>query len=573
MNPSIHPGKFTLVSFSGRVRQLLHTLFMVMLLQAGIGYNAYALQGAIGVHDPSTMVKDGNKYWIFATGQGIYSMYSTDLVNWTAGPKPVFVNNAYPSWINTKVPDFKGIFWAPEVISMNGKFYLYYSCSTFGSKVSAIGLATNVTLDPASPNYKWEDQGEVISTDANSAVNAIDPAVFKDTNGDVWLSYGSFFGGIRITQLNATTGKPTGSTQHAVANNNPEAAYLTKNGSYYYLFINRGACCSGINSTYHILVGRSSSPTGPFLDQKGVDLNSGGGTVVLNTSGRYIGPGHTGIYQENGVSYFSHHYYDGQDNGVAKLGLAQLTWSSDGWPVVSRDWVKTGRYEIKNQNSQLIWGALGCTGVTGQAIAQTTPAGQDCQRWDVTAMGNGEYKITNALGGLAADVISCSSQNGAKLQLKPFSELDCQLYRLDRVNDGSLVFSSTNGNKVVEVPSASTTAGQQLALWEYNGCACQQWVLSSPTVPTASVNKAKLQGVSLFPMPAPRNGFSIELGNPSQAKATEVQVYDMRGQVVFHQTFSRQQTKLRVVADLQPGIYLVQVKQGSAYWQHKTAIQ
>ncbi|RZK87103.1 MAG: arabinan endo-1,5-alpha-L-arabinosidase, partial [Hymenobacter sp.] len=335
----------------------------VSLLLAG---PAAALQGFIGAHDPSTIIKEGNKYWTFTTGQGITSLYSTDLVSWTAGPRPVFQNNTFPSWITPKVPGFAGNFWAPECIFMNGQYYLYYSCSTFGSKVSAIGLATNVTLDPTSPSYNWVDQGEVISTNASSTVNAIDPAIFKDTTGDVWLTYGSYFSGIRVTQLDATTGKVlNAANQSAVANSNPEAAYLTKNGNYYYLFINRGSCCNGVNSTYYILAGRSTSPTGPFLDKAGNNLNSGGGTIVLNVEGRYVGPGHTGILTENGVSYFSHHYYDGDDNGAPKLGLAKLTWDAAGWPVVSRDWLAAGRYTIKNQNSGLVWDAWGCTGVSG----------------------------------------------------------------------------------------------------------------------------------------------------------------------------------------------------------------
>ena len=122
----------------------------------------YALQGANGAHDPSTIVKSGNTYWIFTTGDGIYGMYSTDLISWTPGPKTVFPIGTWPSWINAKVPGFQGNFWASECKFMNGKYYLYYSCSTFGSRVSAIGLATNVTLDPNSPNYKWEDQVEVV---------------------------------------------------------------------------------------------------------------------------------------------------------------------------------------------------------------------------------------------------------------------------------------------------------------------------------------------------------------------------------------------------------------------------
>ena len=551
---------------------LLRSAALLLLVLSWADSDAYALQGLTGVHDPSTIVKEGNKYWIFATGQGIYSMYSTDLVNWTPGPRAVYVNNAYPSWINTKVPGFAGDFWAPECIFMNGRYCLYYSCSTFGSRVSAIGLVTNVTLDPTSPNYNWVDQGEVISTSATSAVNAIDPAVFRGTNNDVWFSYGSFFGGIRMLQLNASTGKPlngTSTQQFAVANGNVEAACLTKRGSYYYLFINRGSCCNGINSTYHILVGRSASPSGPFLDQTGADLNSGGGTMVLSSASRYIGPGHTGIFEENGVSYFSHHYYDGNDNGIPKLDLAQLTWSATDWPVVSRDWLAAGRYEIRSQNSNLVWDAWGCTGASGQIIAQGTPSGLTCQRWDMTPLGSGEYKITNALGGLAADVAGCSPNLGAPLQLFAYNGLACQRYYIDQASDGSLVFASVNGNRVVEVPNASTVAGQQLALWDYNGCACQRWI---PTfiAPLATTASRELTGVSIYPVPAARGRFTVELG--SQKNAATVLVFNLQGQLVYQQAFGAQHTRLAVEAELTSGIYLIQVQQGRASFTQKMGV-
>jgi arabinan endo-1,5-alpha-L-arabinosidase len=547
-------------------------VLLVFLLWSGSAFKAYALQGLIGVHDPSTIVKEGNKYWIFATGPGIYSMYSTDLVNWTPGPQPVFVNNAYPSWINTRVPGFQGNFWAPECVFMNGKYYLYYSCSTFGSKVSAIGLATNVTLDPASPNYRWEDQGEVVSSNAGSAANAIDPAVFKDANGEAWLSYGSFFGGIRITQLNAATGKLSGTTSYAVANGGVEAAYLTRQGAFYYLFINRGSCCNGINSTYHILVGRSPVPTGPFVDQNGVDLNNDGGTLLLGSAGRYIGPGHTGIFTEGGVNYFSHHFYDSNDNGAPKLSIGKLTWNAAGWPVVSRDWVTTGRYEIKNQNSNLVWDAWGCTGASGQVIAQGSPAGLDCQRWDITALGNGEYKITNALGGLAADVAGCSAAAGARLQLFAYSGASCQRYRIERTNDGTVVLASANGNRVVEVPNASTTAGQQLGLWDYNGCACQHWQLT-PTGALSTSAAGKLQDVSLFPVPATTAGFTIELSGPKKAETTVVEVQDLQGRTVYRSSFGPEQTTLRIARILRPGLYVVQVQRASGMVSQKLLVQ
>ncbi|RAK62007.1 family 43 glycosylhydrolase [Hymenobacter edaphi] len=543
---------------------------LLLFLLGWLGGPAYALQGLTGVHDPSTIVKEGNKYWVFATGQGIYSMYSTDLVTWTPAPRAVFVNNAYPGWINTKVPGFQGNFWAPECIYQNGRYYLYYSCSTFGSKVSAIGVATNVTLDPTSPNYQWVDQGEVVSSNTNSSANAIDPAIFRDTNNDLWLTYGSFFGGLRLAQLNPSTGKLLSTQDYSVASGDVEAACLYRRGSYYYLFINRGACCQGVNSTYRIQVGRSTSVTGPFLDQSGLDLNAGGGTPLLSGSGRFAGPGHPGIYEEGGASYFSHHYYDTYDNGAPKLGLATLSWNAANWPVVSRDWVTGGRYEIKNQLSNLIWDAWGCTGVAGQAVAQGTPAGLTCQRWDVAALGDGLYKITSAQGGLAVSVAGCSPSGGALLQLAAYAQQACQQFYIDRANDGTLVLASANGNRVVEVPNASQTPGQQLGLWDYNGCSCQHWSLT-PTTVTAARSGAGALAATLYPVPAPSTGFTVGLA--AAGPATQVDVYDVRGRLVHRQTGAAGVRLLTVRTALRPGIYQVQLRQGAATLTQKLAVQ
>ncbi|MBT9394836.1 family 43 glycosylhydrolase [Hymenobacter sp. NST-14] len=554
-----------------RPGRVIGRLLLVLVLLGGLTPRAHALQGVLGAHDPSTIVKDGNKYWVFTTGQGVGSLYSTDLINWQPGPRPVFVNNGYPAWINPKVPGFQGNFWAPECVFMNGKYYLYYSCSTFGSNVSAIGLATNVTLDPSSPNYNWVDEGEVISTNSGSNVNAIDPAIFRDTNDEVWLSYGSFFGGIRITQLSATTGKVLNAgNQAAVVSNDPEAAYLTKHGGYYYMFFNRGSCCRGVNSTYYIMVGRSTSPTGPYLDQNGVSLNNGGGTLVLNVSGRYVGPGHAGTYEENGTTYFSHHYYDGDDNGAPKLGLTRLTWDAAAWPVVSRDWVTSGRYEIRNQNSKLVWEARGCTGAAGQAIAQATPTGLDCQRWDFAALGDGEYRLTSAVGGLTASVAGCSPDNGALLQLDPYVRLNCQRFVVDRANDGTLVLASSFGNRVVDVPVASTAPGRQLGLFDYNGCPCQRWVLGGNAVLAASAARP-LAGVRVYPVPASRSGFTVELGALPTAGATRVEVYDLRGRRVYQGQFPARPV-LTVEVALLPGVYLVRVQRPEGVFTQKISV-
>ena len=553
-----------------RARRLALLILVLGLWLASVP--AHALQGATGIHDPSTIVKSGNTYWVFGTGDGIACKYSTDLINWTDA-KSVYTKTMYPGWINSKVPGFAGTFWAPECKFMNGKYYLYYSCSTFGSQVSAIGLTTNVTLDPASPDYKWVDQGEVISSNTTSVANAIDPAVYNDASSNLWFVYGSYFGGIRITQLDATTGKPLNvANQYTVANGGVEAAYVAYNSGYYYLFVNRGSCCNGVSSTYYIQTGRSASPTGPFLDQAGQDLNTGGGTTVLSRDGRFIGPGHTGIFAENGVTYFSHHFYDGYDNGAPKLSIAQLTWGATGWPTVSRNWLATGRYTIKNQNSGLVWDAWGCTGVSGQMIAQGTPSGLTCQQWDMTPVGAGAYKITNALGGLAADVINCLPDAGTKLQLFASNGFVCQQYFIERASNGDYIFTSATGNNVVEVPNCSTTPGQQLGLWYYNGFGCQRWTTTLVSNPLATAAGARLAGVTIYPVPAQAGSFTVELGTTAQPGATEVTVFNLLGQPVYQRQFGAQQTKLAVEATLKTGSYLVQVRREGGIFTQKVPV-
>ncbi|RZK88657.1 MAG: hypothetical protein EOO62_37350, partial [Hymenobacter sp.] len=200
------------------------------------GPAAHALQGNDNCHDPSTIIKEGGKYWIFTTGTDIYAMYSTDLVNWQSGPKSVF-NGVQPSWITGRVPGFdrtKDTYWAPECVYRNGKFYWFVA--TFHKKDensqggSAIGLATNATLDPTSPNYQWVDQGEVVSTSSSSAENAIDPAISTDASGKLWMSYGSFFKGIKLIQLDPSTGKRLGTSSYWLAGN-VAADGTTRNGS------------------------------------------------------------------------------------------------------------------------------------------------------------------------------------------------------------------------------------------------------------------------------------------------------------------------------------------------------
>lgn len=308
-----------------------------MLVCAG-GSDAYGQIVGGYVHDPSTIIKAHGVYWMFSTGHGIDVKSSADLKTWTPAAS-VFAKEAWPKWINGYVPDFKGHFWAPECIFMNGKYYLYYSCSTFGSSTSAIGVAVNATLDVTSPDFKWTDLGVVVHSSARNHINAIDPALFMDTDGKVYLTYGSFSNGIGIIEIDPATGKPLANALlQKVAGGDFadwEAAHLAKHGEAYYLFVNRGFCCRKEKSTYRIVVGRSESPTGPFVDLCGVDLNNGGGTEIFGTDRKFIGPGHVALLNHEPTNVVSIHYYDGNDGGKSKLDIINLDYQA-GWPLLSR---------------------------------------------------------------------------------------------------------------------------------------------------------------------------------------------------------------------------------------------
>jgi arabinan endo-1,5-alpha-L-arabinosidase len=299
------------------------------------GFSPATLTGQTFIHDPSTIVKDGGRYYVFGTGPGIRTKSSPDLIHWESG-RPVF--REPPSWINHFVPAFGEYFWAPDIISADGKFLLYYAASTWQKPVSVIGLATSPTLDPAATNYLWTDGGPVITSTNGYGFNAIDPSVFRDDDGKLWLAFGSYWQGIFLTELDPHTGLRIGTDSpifHLAWNKSIEAACLTRHEMFYYLFVNWGECCKGTNSTYEVRVGRAEKVTGPYLDRDGKNLADGGGSPFLHSCGRFIGPGHIGIVADdltNGPTRFSYHYYDAATKGRSRLAIGTIDWS-DGWPV------------------------------------------------------------------------------------------------------------------------------------------------------------------------------------------------------------------------------------------------
>lgn len=310
------------------------------------------LTGSVRLHDPSRIHEIDGRYYTFSTGcdsggcrDPIISKWSDNLTHWNNGPG---VFDDIPDWAQLEVPNNPGFMWAPDVIHHDGEYRMYYSVSSFGSQNSVIGLATNTTLDFNDPNYAWVDQGLVIESEVGSPYNAIDAGVlYDDSTERMWMSFGSHWGGIYVTELNPDSGKPLsttiprGVTQVArnptSSANAIEAAFLTENEGQYYLFVNWDSCCQGSNSTYKIRVGRSDNPNGPFVDRNGVPMTGGGGELFLATEGDFIGPGHFSDFSEGPIDYFSYHYYDGDDNGRSKLGIREFSWTYDGWPILVED--------------------------------------------------------------------------------------------------------------------------------------------------------------------------------------------------------------------------------------------
>jgi arabinan endo-1,5-alpha-L-arabinosidase len=291
------------------------------------------------VHDP-TIIKDGDTFYLFSTRAGIAIRCSKDLVAWRLCGD-VFAH--LPGWAVSDVAGLRGI-WAPDVSYFNGKYHLYYSASTFGSNRSSIGLVTNQTLDPASDKFRWEDQGKVISSYKTDDWNAIDPNIVIDEQGEPWLSFGSFWSGIKMRKIDAATGKlsTTDTKLYSLASRPRsaelpgaiEAPLIVRRGEYYYLFVSFDFCCRGVNSTYNIRVGRSKRVTGPYLDRESKDMMEGGGTLVIGGGKRWRGPGHCAILRDQTGDKLIYHAYDADARGVSTLRITSLAWEAD-WPTVS----------------------------------------------------------------------------------------------------------------------------------------------------------------------------------------------------------------------------------------------
>jgi len=289
--------------------------------------NPGVVTGSINVHDPGIVKKPDGTYLIAHTGNNIVLKTSTDRTAFRdAGV--AFPGGA--SWTTAYTGGGANL-WAPDISYHNGRYYLYYAASSFGSRHSAIFLATSSTGASGS----WSNQGLVIESTTSDNFNAIDPNLYVDPAGRWWLSLGSFWSGIKQVQLNASTGKRLDTTIRSIAGRGGgaiEAPFLFHHGSYYYLYVSFDLCCKGAASTYRIMVGRSTSVTGPFVDKNGTAMTGGGGSEILAGHGSVHGPGGQSVFTDTDADVLVYHYY--ADNGTAKLGINLLGYDASGWPYV-----------------------------------------------------------------------------------------------------------------------------------------------------------------------------------------------------------------------------------------------
>ena len=291
-----------------------------------------AQTGAPYIHDPSTIVECDGKYYTFGTGGG--GLISEDGWVWNGGAvRP-------------------GGGAAPDAIKIGDRYLIAYSSTGGGSAHGHVGTVLtmwNKTLDPQSPDFAYTDPVVVADSNGFEDCDAIDAGLMLGPDGRLWLTYGTYFGYIRIVELDPATGLRVAGNEPVDIAISCEASVPIYHDGWYYLLATHGTCCDGANSTYNIIVGRSKSPTGPYIDNVGRDMVQGGGKLVLASEPRRMGAGHFGRYiVSEGVEKMSFHFEADLDlSGRSTLAIRPLLWRN-GWPVAG-EILEGGTYGIVSE--------------------------------------------------------------------------------------------------------------------------------------------------------------------------------------------------------------------------------
>lgn len=439
-----------------RISNIFSTIALSSLF---FSQTAFAQSGQPWIHDPATLAECDGKWYTFGTGGG--GLVSEDGWHWHSGPvRP-------------------GGGAAPDVLKIGDRYLVAYSATGGGLGGGHNGRVLtmwNQTLDPQSPLFKYSDAIEVAFSDGDEDNDAIDAGLLLDpTNGSLWLSYGTYFGNIRIVELDPKTGARKAGNKAKDVAIDCEASDLIYRDGYYYLLGTHGTCCDGVNSTYNIVCGRSKKVTGPYIDNMGRDMLQGGGKMVKGAEFRAVGAGHFGrTIIDEGVEVMSFHWEaDYDQSGRSVLAVRPLLWK-EGWPVGGEQF-REGTYAIiserRGYSLELAvdfirqnyarqrggWGANQDEPVkpvplqTLSEVSGSWPAGdidvrvgdymfRPHQQWQITAvpeaggyLSSPYFKIT--ING--SERALAAGEGNALTTVAAFTGADEQLWRIEQLTDGT----------------------------------------------------------------------------------------------------------------------------------------
>ena len=457
-----------------------------------ISVSALAQEGQPWIHDPSTIMKCDGKYYTFGTGGG--GLISEDGWNWFGGAvRP-------------------GGGAAPDAIKIGDRYLIAYSATgggLGGGHAGRVLTMWNRTLDPNSPDFGYTEAIEVAHSEIDEDCDAIDAGLFMDpTTGRLYCTYGTYFGFIRMVELDPRTGAKVEGTVDPNIAIDCEATTMIYRDGWYYLLGTHGTCCDGVNSTYNIVVGRSRNVTGPFLDNMGRDMVAGGGKMVIDGDDRQFGAGHFGRYiEDEGIEKMSFHWEADLDRSARSvLAIRPILWVN-GWPVGGEAF-KAGTYEISSvrrgyalelavdfvrQNIARRGGwrmdpnepIVVHPNQTLEEVIGTWPEGEiparigdwmnrPHQRWTLTVVpeaggyvGGQYYKIQIE----GTDKTLAATEDLDVTVVPAYDGSDAQLWRIEQAIDGSyrIMPKSTPGYVLTSVADSTPS----LAKWDFNSDNCK----------------------------------------------------------------------------------------------------
>lgn len=434
----------------------------------------WELSGERMIHDPS-LVQEGKSWYAFGTGEinrrGIRVLKSDNGRHWVAAPS--VLSQPLPWW-RSYLPKHELNQWAPDVKYFNGRYWMFYSVSAFGDNNSFIGLLSTTSLN----TNNWRDDGLVIRSTSANNFNAIDGDLVIDASGDPWMSFGSFWSGIKLTRLDKRTMKPTGPVHSLAARpirNNPiEAPNIIYKDGYYYLFVSFDKCCDGVASTYKVAYGRSRSITGPFFDKNGTNMLHGGGTLLDTGNDRWRGPGHQDVLNNN---LLVRHAYDGMNGGMPTMLINDLYWDAAGWPTYDRraaaGIVSGANYRIRNVASGKLAEVYGWGMADGTDIVQWRDNGGANQIWKLIDSGDGYYKVINVFTGKVLEVYQKSRLDAADVRQWSDNGGVHQQWRLLNLDGGRYAVINRLSGKALD--GYGTVDGSDIIQFSNHGGANQQW--------------------------------------------------------------------------------------------------